>query len=123
LDYSGAEVVGKQAHYMYLEAHDAAVLRFAEREHRFTDFVMGPTIVARRDIAAAVRFAQTQTGEDTGFLRDAVDAGARIYSADRFNFIQLRSGGEGHTWTVTDAELFASGEVTFYGRADAHVVI
>jgi hypothetical protein len=123
MDFSGAEVVGKQAHYMYLEAHDATVLRFAEREHRFTDFVMGPTIVARRDVAAVVRFARTSTGEDTGFLRGTVDAGARIYSADRFNFVQVRSGGDRHTWTVTDAELLASGEVAFYGCADAHVMI
>ncbi len=123
MDFSGVEVVGKQAHYMHLEAHDATVLRFAEREHRFTDFVMGPTIVALRDVAAAVRFAETSTGEDTGFLRGTVDAGARIYSADRFNFVQVRSGGDRHTWTVTDAELLASGEVAFYGRADAHVMI
>lgn len=123
MDFSGAEVVGKQAHYMYLEAHDATMLRFGDREHRFTDFVMGPTIVARRETAAAVRFAEARRGEDTGFLQGAAESGARIYSADRFNFVQVRSGGDRHTWTVTDAELLAGGEVQFYGRADAHVVI
>lgn len=121
--FSGAEVVGKQAHYMYLEAQDATVLRFAEREHRFTDFVMGPTIVARRDIVSTVQFPALPRGEDSAFLSGALDSGARIYSADRFNFVQLRSGGGTHTWTVTDAELLASGEVCFYGRADRHVVI
>lgn len=121
--YSGAEVVGKQAHHVYLEAHDATILRNADREHRFTDFVMGPTIVVRRETAAAVRFAETSTGEDTGFLRGAVEAGARVYSADRYGFIQVRSGGGKHTWTVTDAELLASGEVISYGRADRHVMI
>ncbi|GAA1731048.1 glycosyltransferase [Isoptericola hypogeus] len=123
LDYSGADVVGKQAHYMYLEGHDVTLLRFADREHRFTDFVMGPTIVARRDTAAAVRFADTSTGEDTAFLRGVVAAGARVYSADRFNFVQVRSGGGRHTWTVTDASLLAGGEVTCYGRADRHVLL
>ena len=123
LDYSGADVVGKQAHYMYLEGHDATVLRFAEREHRFTDFVMGPTIVARRAVAAEARFGETAKGEDTEFLRRVVDHGARIYSADRFNFVQVRSGEDRHTWTVTDAELLASGSVAFYGRADRHVLV
>ncbi|WP_374108522.1 glycosyltransferase [Isoptericola sp. S6320L] len=123
MDYSGAEVVGKQAHYMYLEAHDATLLRFSEREHRLTDFVMGPTIVARRDVAAAVRFAETRTGEDTGFLQGAGESGVRIYSADRFNFVQMRAGSGRHTWTVSDAELLASGEVTFYGHAERHVLI
>ncbi|MDO8149351.1 glycosyltransferase [Isoptericola sp. b515] len=123
LDYAAADVVGKQAHYMYLESQDATLLRFAEREHRYTDFVMGPTIVARRDLVARARFAETWTGEDTGFLRTVADAGARIYSADRFNFVQMRSGSGRHTWTVTDAELLASGDVAFYGRADQHVMI
>ncbi|RXR26914.1 glycosyltransferase [Oerskovia turbata] len=121
LAYSGAEVVGKQAHYMYIEGMDATLLRFAEREHRFTDFVMGPTIVARRDLAVATPFQDVSRGEDSAFLRDAVDAGARVYSADRFNFVQVRSGSGAHTWTVSDAELLASGEVQFYGRADQHV--
>ncbi|MDO8143929.1 glycosyltransferase [Isoptericola sp. 178] len=123
LDYAAADVVGKQAHYLYLGSQDATLLRFAEREHRYTDFVMGPTIVARRDLAARARFAETSTGEDTGFLRAAIDGGARVYSADRYNFVQMRSGAGRHTWTVTDAELLASGDVAFYGRADQHVMI
>ncbi|WP_235915398.1 glycosyltransferase family protein [Puerhibacterium puerhi] len=120
--YSGAPVVGKQAHYMYLESLDATLLRFADREHRFTDRVMGPTIVARRDVAREVRFTELPAGEDTGFLAAAVEAGVRVYSADRFNFVQVRTGQRQHTWSVTDAELLASGEVQFYGRADEHVV-
>jgi spore maturation protein CgeB len=123
MDFSGAEVVGKQAHYMYLEARDATVLRFADREHRFTDFVMGPTIVARCDVVRAVGFPSVPKGEDSALLAGALDVGARIYSADRFNFVQVRSGGGKHTWTVTDAELLAGGEVTFYGRADRHVIV
>ncbi|SKC38959.1 glycosyltransferase family protein [Krasilnikoviella flava] len=124
LAYSGAEVVGKQAHYMYLEAHDATVLRFAEREHRFTDFVMGPTIVARRETAARVRFGETTTGEDSAFLRGVVDAGAGVYSADRFGFVQVRGGTGGpHTWQLSDVEALATGRVQFYGRADQHVLV
>ncbi|MFJ2519784.1 glycosyltransferase [Cellulosimicrobium cellulans] len=122
LAYSGAEVVGKQAHYLYLTSLDATLLRFAEREHRYTDFVMGPTIVAARDLAEQVKFAAVARGEDTGFLRSAVDAGARVFSADRFNFVQVRAGAA-HTWDVSDAELLASGEVQLYGRAERHAFI
>ncbi|MHA7133489.1 glycosyltransferase family protein [Oerskovia turbata] len=120
--YSGAEVVGKQAHYMYVEGTDATLLRFADREHRFTDRVMGPTILTRRSLAEATPFRDVGRGEDTAFLRDAVAAGAHVYSADRFNFVQMRSGTGAHTWTVSDAELLASGEVQFYGRVDEHVL-
>src|SRR5690606_6699697 len=43
LDFSGADVVGKQAHHMLLKGTDCLLVRFPEREHRFTDMVMGPT--------------------------------------------------------------------------------
>lgn len=122
LDYSGADVVGKQAHYVRLVDQDALVLRFAEREHRFTDFVMGPTIVVHREVLGRAPFPAVPTGEDTGFLRAAVGTGARVYAADRFNFIQVRGSGGGHTWTASDVEILASGEVATYGDGRAHVI-
>ncbi|MGO3814622.1 MAG: glycosyltransferase, partial [Cellulosimicrobium funkei] len=81
-----------------------------------------PTIVATRGLAERVPFASVGRGEDTGFLRSAIDAGARVFSADRYNFVQVRAGAA-HTWDVSDAELLASGEVQFYGRADRHALI
>ncbi len=122
LSYSGADVVGKQAHYMHLETSNAALLRFAAREHRFTDFVMGPTIMARREVFTDHPFQPVTTGEDTGFLREAHAAGKIIYSADRFNYFQVRTG-DGHTWQVGDAELLASGDLKFYGKLHDHVDI
>jgi len=121
LDYSGADVVGKQAHYMYLQGQDATILRFAEKEHRFTDFVMGPTIVARREVAQTVPFPTLDRGEDSGFLQGVVEAGASIYSANRFGFIQVRRG-DAHAWDISEAELLAIGAVQWYGRGDAHVL-
>lgn len=122
LRYSGADVVGKQAHYMYVASQDATLLRFAHREHRFTDFVMGPTIVGRREVFDRVPFEHRGTGEDTAFLAGAVDAGYRVYSSDRFNFRQFRGTG-GHTWTVSDAALLASGRVVMFGDMLAHVTV
>ena len=122
LAYSGADVVGKQAHYMHLETANAAILRFAAREHRFTDFVMGPTIMARREVFTDHPFLDVTVGEDTGFLRAAHAAGRIIYSADRFNYFQVRTG-DGHTWQVEDAELLASGDLKFYGKLNEHVDI
>lgn len=123
LDYSGADVVGKQAHYMHLEGADATLLRFPWREHRFTDRVMGPTITGRREVFEAHPFEDVSRGEDTGFLQSVVDAGGSIYSADRFQFTQMRRGGAGgHTWSVTDRELLATGDVAWFGRHDEHVM-
>ena len=124
LTYSGADVVGKHAHYMHLTGSDVTLLRFPWQEHRFTDRIMGPTITAPREVFAEHPFADISRGEDSGFLEDVVAAGGRIYSADRFGFTQVRAGaGHGHAWSASDRELLASAGVVWTGRNDAHVMI
>lgn len=122
MDYSRADIVGKQAHYMHLLDSKASILRFGHKEHRFTDFIMGPTIMGHRRVFTENPFQPLGLGEDTSFLRSAGAAGMQIYSADRFNFYQVRSG-DGHTWQVQDAELLASGDLKFYGEPNEHVDI
>jgi spore maturation protein CgeB len=123
LRFSGADVVGKQAHYMHLKETDATLLRFAEREHRWTDFVMGPTITGTAETFRTTPFAEVSRGEDSNFLVSVLDAGGRIYSADRFNFCQMRHSAEGgHAWAVEDREILASGELKYYGLNTAHMM-
>lgn len=122
LDYARADLVGKQAHYMHLLDSKATILRFGHKEHRYTDFVMGPTIVGQRRSFTDNPFPALGLGEDTAFLRSAGQAGLQIYSADRFNFYQVRAG-DGHTWKVQDAELLASGDLKFYGGPSEHTDI
>ena len=123
LRYSGAQLVGKQASYMYLGGLDLTVLRFPEHEHRFTRFVAGPTLVGWRDTFVAAPFEDRTRGEDTAFLRTVAAAGGRVYSADRFNFIQVRGDRAHHTWSIGDAEVLANADVVFSGRHDAHVIV
>lgn len=122
LNYSGAQVVGKQAHYMYLQSHDATVLRFAHKEHRFTRMVMGPTILAPRGVFLQHPFERRSTGEDTAFLQAVIAASGTVYSSDRYNYYQQRNGS-GHTWQVSDYEILASSDIAFYGKPDNHVSI
>ncbi|WP_343068437.1 glycosyltransferase family protein [Brachybacterium halotolerans] len=123
-DFAGADVVGKQAHFMYLGGTRATLLRFPWQEHRFTDRVMGPTITAGREVFEAHPFADVARGEDTGLLEAVGRAGGVIYSADRFGFTQMRAGdSHGHAWSTNDRELLATGDVAWFGRNDAHVMI
>lgn len=122
LRYSGASIVGKQAHYMYLADSNATLLRFAEREHRFTNLVMGPTMLGRAHVFRETPFDTRNRGEDTRFLKDVIERGGTIYSSDRFNFTQMRGNdGLAHTWDLSDAELTATGSIQWFGRNDKHV--
>lgn len=119
LRYSAADLVGKQAHYLHLRGNDVVMLRFPEREHRYTDLVMGPTMMAKRSTLLDNPFAERTLGEDTELQRRLVDRGARIYSADRFNFVQVR-GDHAHTWSVEESLLLANSDVHAFGYADGH---
>ncbi|THJ64991.1 glycosyltransferase [Arthrobacter echini] len=122
--YSGAEIVGKRAHYMHLAGPDATILRNAQLEHRFVSAVAGPTIFAATQTFRDLPFHPLRTGEDTRFLADAIDAGARIYSADRFNYCQLRRRDvASHTWSITSDQLMASSKIQFFGPPADHVTV
>ncbi|WP_193127971.1 glycosyltransferase [Gulosibacter sediminis] len=120
--FSGADVVGKQANYLYLGARDAILLRNPEREHRWTTFVAGPTLVGSRGVFEANPFESRSRGEDTAFLRSVGDVGGRVYSADRFNFMQMR-GATSHTWQVEDLEFLANARVESYGLNEQHTLV
>jgi len=106
LDFSAAEVAGKWAHHVHLEASGANLLRFEAHEHRYTELVQGGTLLLRRDLAAGLRFEDLPRRVDTTFLEKVRADGGRIYSADRFNFVSVRRADPAaHTWPISDAEL------------------
>ncbi|MGJ6980112.1 glycosyltransferase family protein [Aestuariimicrobium soli] len=108
---SGADVVGKQARFVHLAGSGQTRFVAGHMEHCPSTFVAGPTITVAREAAREVPFPDLPTGEDTGFLRAALEAGMSIAAADRFNFVQMRNAhGAGHTWVATDED-FQRGEV------------
>ncbi|MDR6639840.1 glycosyltransferase [Paenarthrobacter nitroguajacolicus] len=123
LRYSGAVVAGKHSHYMHLSESNVTLLRFEDFEHRFTDFVMGPTIFTTRETLRAIPFEGLARGEDSEFLRSVRRSGGTIYSGDRFNFVQVRSGvGAEHTWSASERALMATGVVSSFGLNTQHIM-
>ena len=55
-------------------------------------------------------------------VKDVVESGGKIYSADRFNYIQVRGIGK-HTWSVSSAELKRNGQVETFGLNVKHVFV
>ncbi len=89
--FSDAEVVGKGAFFTYFEESDTLALAEVTRDHTFSHFVTGGTLLIRTDVARKNPFDTVSVREDTNFLHAAEQAGCRIYSADRFNFVRVRS--------------------------------
>ncbi|WP_082492578.1 glycosyltransferase family protein [Arthrobacter sp. Leaf69] len=120
--FSGAEVVGKSAHYMHLQESGILLRRFRDNEHRFVSQVMGPTITGSRDLFSEIPFGDLARGEDTDFLSRVRAAGGKIYAADRYNFVQVR-GPHTHTWRLSDMDAISTGDVELYGDFSGHVFL
>ncbi|GAA6525247.1 glycosyltransferase [Intrasporangium sp. DVR] len=124
-EYTDAVVVGKWAHYAHLSASGATLLRFPDAEHRYVKLVQGGTMLVPREVAAAERFEDLPRRVDTTFLDKVRAAGGKVYSADRFNFVSMRSASpDGHTWPISDMDLLARrATLAFYGDATTHVTV
>lgn len=122
--FSGADLVGKRANYAYLAEKDMLVLRHPEAEHCYADFLAGPTLMGWTKTFQEFPFEARTTGEDSAFLRALTAAGKRIYSTDRFNFIQVRGKkpqSDSHTWDISDWHFLAHGQLEVQGLASGQV--
>ena len=88
--YSDAEVIGKGTYYLYSEDDGALTLEVARPEHQLTDFVVGSTLIVRRELLSNYGFNEKLADPATAFVRDAAKAGRKIYSADRFNHVAVK---------------------------------
>lgn len=124
-DTSGAGIVGKWAHYVWLRSTGAVVLRYPDAEHVYGRRIQGGSMLFTRDVVGSLRFSDIPRAVDSDILDRAIAEGIKIWSADRFNYVSIRgTDAAAHTWTVADATfLTASGRLEFYGDPRAHVEV
>ncbi|MGH8873912.1 MAG: hypothetical protein ACRDVM_01490, partial [Acidimicrobiia bacterium] len=114
LAYSGAEVVGKSTHFVFLEGEGRTLLVGEGKEEQLTRYAPGPTLVFRRRVWEDVAFPDRPQRVDSIFVRGCNAVGADIYSTSRFEFVWARRAG-GHTWEVDPAHFLARGEPAWDG--------
>lgn len=124
LDFSGAEVAGKWAHYAYLEGLDSLIYRYPKYEHRFTDVVAISTLLMRREVLEAERFPAMPWGSGSVFLRALGSQGARVFAADRWNYLYVRGrDGDRNTFPMSDLKLLSISDVVCRGMNVDEVVV
>lgn len=93
LEYSEADVVGKQAHYSLRLDTGKAYLKARQTEHHWTTALQAATLTARADVFRGQPFPDSDKEAESGFLAHLDQGGANIYSADRFNYLRMVQGG------------------------------
>ncbi|WP_167880330.1 glycosyltransferase family A protein [Nocardioides guangzhouensis] len=125
VDTSGAGIVGKAAHYVWLRANDAVVLRYADAEHSYQRRVQGGSMLFDGEVVRRLRFSDIPRAVDSDILDRAIAQGVKIWSADRFNYVSVRGDDRtAHTWQVADDQfLTATGRLAFFGDPRTHVEV
>ena len=123
-DYSDAEIAGKWAHYTYLEGLDTTILRFEGTEHTYQPVVAISTLIMKREIVESFPFPAMQSGAGSVMLRAAGAAGARVYSADRFNYMYMRyRDAAHHTFPMSEFHLSARASVVCRGMNTLNTIV
>ena len=94
--YSGADIVGRAAHYVTVDSLSTVILVSPDKEERFVRSVAGPTIVGRRAVLERVRFSRVPRGVDKRLFAAVNALDGRIYSGNHACFVLNRHGD--HTW-------------------------
>ncbi|CTQ54756.1 Spore protein YkvP [Roseibium album] len=122
--YTDAQVVGKAAYFAKFEGEDCLYLRHKGKDHQYMKRVCGGTLVVHMDVMRRVKFNEAVTrGADSDFLRSLREAGIKVYSADPYNFVQVRSTNSSyHTWEV-DKKSYLQASTLQPGRTVSDTVI
>ncbi len=112
-EYSGAELIGKSAEYVYLERLNTTVRdqnrqKFSERYIPFVGVSGGVLMISRHDLESAGGWRRVPRRVDIALAHDVTLAGGRIYWTHGAGYLRVRHGDE-HTWNVEDSH--------FLGRA------
>jgi hypothetical protein len=106
---TNADIVGKRAHYMYLNSKKLLLLRYYNKANQYVPIIQGATLLVKRHVLSHIRFPDRNRGECVKFCADCIAKGFKIYSGSPFNFLAIRrKNSKDHTWIVSDKELLSS---------------
>ncbi|MFD1356773.1 glycosyltransferase family 2 protein [Fictibacillus halophilus] len=107
LQETKADVIGKRTVYMYFEDEKLLAINSPSREKMFVrQGLKGATLFFNKKICENIHFPALNLGEDTVFLKQCVKNNLKLYSADKRNYVCIRTFRSGHhTWNVNNAAL------------------
>jgi hypothetical protein len=108
-------MVGKFEQFIYLSDIKKLILRHVGWHSRLS-FISGATFVTSRRYGEDLRFGELEMGEDTALLKMAEERKLKVYAADCFNHVVMRSADlNDHTWQVSSECFLKEGSIVCDG--------
>lgn len=115
MDYARADIVGKEAEFIYLAKPGRTVHRFQGTGERRALHVGGGCLMVTRAALERVGGWRRIPGKvDLELCRDIVRSGGWIYRTSGSGFLRIRHGGD-HVWATTDSEILAQSDSVRFG--------
>jgi glycosyltransferase involved in cell wall biosynthesis len=98
-----AEVIGKPN--VFVKTVDDSIRLFSGYDEMcYSNHLIGPTISAW--VSDSVLFKNNgKWSEDTLFVGEMVNKGARVWNTSKWHFLQQRNRNQSHTWMITDEQM------------------
>ncbi len=108
LQATKSDIVGKRAHYMYLQGKQVLLLRYGKQEQKKVSLVQGATLFGKRYVFQQVAFPDRNRGECVKFCSTCAAKGFKIYAGTKYDFAAIRrTASKQHTWVVSDNRLLS----------------
>lgn len=82
---------------------------------RYVTFVVGPALVARKDLVRHISCPGTDLGNSVGLINDCLRFGVRIYATFRCGPGPDQGTTFGHTWDISNTEVLATSTISHGG--------
>lgn len=87
--YTDAQIVGKRAHYMYLESQNQLMLVSTDKENRYVDRLSAEAMIVKKEVFSEILLrGKTEEGFEQ-FFSDCRSSGMKMFAADKFNYIRV----------------------------------
>lgn len=100
LAVSGADIVGRRCHGVYLEGQDATVHPGSGSEERYENHLPGGSLLLPATVLRERRWRHVPNAVDTELIRSIHLAGGSAYTSHRYGYVRVRHAD--HTWAAPD---------------------
>ena len=115
-EYSGADLIGKGAEFVYLASSDQTIRRFVGgAENNGRTLAGGCLLIKRDDLIENGGWRPISRSIDQALIEDVIRNGGSVYRTHGFEYV-LNRHGEGHTWASHDRYFLDQADETWPGR-------
>ena len=116
-DIVDTDVVGKTQHFLLFDDSNTLALRLLHGEYDYSTFVIGGTLVIKRNVLEKIRFnEEIPFYIDGDFCKQCRQNGFKIYSTDIYGFCQIRRKNvDNHTYKVNKEKILKSCRIVHEG--------